>query len=139
MLRASGLYSSRYVRKHTRAVTGVGASFFVPSPAACRSSQWTSARHSTHDSALLPFDAVPNVRVHDGNLIRVVLHAMSTHLRALRVQYQWPGVKVLPHRPSVYSLTRHLAPGAVIAYPPKDPSCVPPSRRTVVEFQAAGW
>ncbi len=75
-----------------------------------------------HDSALLPFDAVPNVRVHDGNLIRVVLHAMGAHLRALRVQYQWPGVKVLPHRPSVYSLTRHVAAGAVIAYPgPKIP------------------
>ena len=75
-----------------------------------------------HDSALLPFDAVPNVRVHDGNLIRVVLHAMAAHLRALRVQYQWPDVKVLPHRPSVYSLTRHLAAGAVIAYPgPKIP------------------
>ncbi len=75
-----------------------------------------------HDSALLPFDVVPSVRVHDGNLIRIVLHAMGVHLRALRVQYQWPGVKVLPHRPSVYSLSRHLAAGAVIAYPgPKVP------------------
>ncbi len=75
-----------------------------------------------HDSALLPFDAVPNVRVHDGNLIRVVLHAMGAHLRALRVQYQWPDVKVLPHRPSVYSLTGHSAAGTVIAYPgPKIP------------------
>ena len=70
-----------------------------------------------HGSALLPFDTVPNVRVHDGNLIRVVLHAMGAHLRALRVQYQWPDVKVLPHRPSVYSLTGHMAAGAVIAYP----------------------
>ena len=70
-----------------------------------------------HHSALLPFDVVPNVRVHDGNLIRIVLHAMGVHLRALRVQYQWPGVKVLPHRPSVYSLGRHLVAGAVIAYP----------------------
>ena len=70
-----------------------------------------------HDSASLPFDVVPSVRVHDGNLIRIVLHAMGVHLRALRVQYQWPGVKVLPHRPSVYSLRRHLAAGAVIAYP----------------------
>ena len=35
-----------------------------------------------HDSALLPFDAVPSVRVHDGNLIGVVLYAMDAHLRA---------------------------------------------------------
>ncbi len=75
-----------------------------------------------HRSALLPFDVVPNVRVHDGNLIRIVLHAMGVHLRALRVQYEWPSVKVLPHRPSVYSLGRHVAAGAVIAYPgPKVP------------------
>ena len=60
-----------------------------------------------HDSALLPFEVVPSVRVHDGNLIRVVLHAMAVHLRALRVQSAVkPGlkVKVLAHRPSVYSL-----------------------------------
>ena len=60
-----------------------------------------------HGSALLPFEVVPCVRVHDGNLIRVVLHAMAVHLRALRVQSAVkPGlkVKVLPHRPSVYSL-----------------------------------
>lgn len=75
-----------------------------------------------HDSGLLPFDVVPSVRVHDGNLIRIVLHAMGVHLRALRVQYQWPDVKVLPHRPSVYSLGRHVAAGTVIAYPgPKAP------------------
>ena len=56
-------------------------------------------------SALLPFDAVPTVRVHDGNLVRVVLHAIGAHLRALRVESEAPaGVKVLPHRPSVYSL-----------------------------------
>ena len=58
-----------------------------------------------HDSALLPFDLVPTVRVHDGNVIRVLLHAMAAHLRALRVRSQAPsGVRVLPHRPSVYSL-----------------------------------
>ena len=76
-----------------------------------------------HDSSMLPFDAVPNVRVHDGNLIRVVLHAMGAHLRALRVQYQWPTVKVLPHRPTLYSLTGDACAGAgVIAYPgPKAP------------------
>ena len=58
-----------------------------------------------HRSAQLPFDVVPSVRVHDGNLIRVVLHAMGAHLMALRVQSGVAaGVKVLPHRPSVYSL-----------------------------------
>ena len=60
-----------------------------------------------HESALLPFEVVPCVRVHDGNLIRVVLHAMAVHLRALRAQSALkpsPKVKVLPHRPSVYSL-----------------------------------
>lgn len=62
-------------------------------------------REQYHDCSLLPFDVVPSVRVHDGNLIRVVLHAMAVHLRALRVQSEAPrGVKVLPHRPSVYSL-----------------------------------
>ena len=58
-----------------------------------------------HDGALLPFDLVPTVRVHDGNIIRVVLHAMAAHLRALRVRSQASSrVRVLPHRPSVYSL-----------------------------------
>ena len=58
-----------------------------------------------HDCALLPFDLAPTVRVHDGNIVRVVLHAMAAHLRALRVRSQAPaGVRVLPHRPSVYSL-----------------------------------
>ena len=62
-------------------------------------------REQYHDCSLLPFDVVPSVRVHDGNLIRVVLHAMAVHLRALRVRSEVPrGVKVLPHRPSVYSL-----------------------------------
>ena len=62
-------------------------------------------REQYHGSALLPFEVVPSVRVHDGNLIRVVLHAMGTHLRALRVaSAAAPTVKVLPHRPSVYSL-----------------------------------
>ena len=78
-----------------------------------------------HDSALLPFDLVPTVRVHDGNLIRVVLHAMAAHLRKLRVRYGAPpDVKVLSHRPSVYSLDRanQLAGVNQIAYPgPKLP------------------
>ena len=58
-----------------------------------------------HDSALLPFDSARTVRVHDGNLIRVVLHATAVHLRVLRMRSQAPSeVKILPHRPSVYSL-----------------------------------
>lgn len=58
-----------------------------------------------HGGALLPFESAPSVRVHDGNLIRVVLHAMATQLRALRFATgAGPTVKVLPHRPSVYSL-----------------------------------
>lgn len=70
-----------------------------------------------HDSALLPFDAVPTVRVHDGNLIRVVLHAIGAHLRALRVQSQAPQATVLPHRPTLYSLTSAAGTGGLIAYP----------------------
>ena len=74
-----------------------------------------------HDCALLPFDAASSVRVHDGNLIRVVLHAMAAHLRALRVQSEAPeDVKVSPHRASVYSLGgEHLRRGGTrtIAYP----------------------
>ena len=74
-----------------------------------------------HDCALLPFDVVPTVRVHDGNLIRVVLHAMAAHLRALRVRSEAPtGVKVLPHRPTVYSLDgggQAVGSNRKIAYP----------------------
>lgn len=74
-----------------------------------------------HDSALLPFDVVPSVRVHDGNLIRIVLHAMVAHLRVLCVQSEAPaGVTVLPHRPSVYSLggvSRGAHRSHTIAYP----------------------
>ena len=74
-----------------------------------------------HDSALIPFDVAPSVRVYDGNLIRVVLHAMAAHLRALRVRSEAPnGVKVLPHRPSVYSLdSESRGTGGIhtIAYP----------------------
>ena len=74
-----------------------------------------------HDCALLPFEVAPAVRVHDGNLIRVILHAMAAHLRALRVRSEAPnGVKVLPHRPSVYSLEKASRKGSgnkTIAYP----------------------
>ena len=70
------------------------------------------------DSALLPFDVVPTVRVQDGNLIRVVLHAMAAHLRVLRVQYGKPkDLKVLPHRPSVYSLAGVKRSHNEIVYP----------------------
>ena len=77
-----------------------------------------------HDSALLPFDVAPSVRVQDGNLIRVVLRAMAAHLRALRVQSIAPAVTVLPHRPSVFSLSGAVRASATrkIAYPaPKLP------------------
>ena len=85
-------------------------------------------REQYHASALLPFDVVPSIRVHDGNLIRVVLHAMGTHLRALRVASGAArSVKVLPHRPSVYSLAGAGRAGAgfdEIAHPaPKVPDC----------------
>ena len=78
-------------------------------------------REQYHDCALLPFDVAPSVRVYDGNLIRVVLHAMAAHLRALRVRSEAPhGVMVLPHRPSVYSLdngSRSAGGIHTIAYP----------------------
>ncbi len=78
-------------------------------------------REQYHGSALLPFEVAPSVRVHDGNLIRVVLHAMASHLRALRVASgTTSAVKVLPHRPSVYSLAGAGRAGAgleQLAYP----------------------
>ena len=78
-------------------------------------------REQYHGSALLPFEVAPSVRVHDGNLIRVVLHAMASHLRTLRVASgAGPDVRVLPHRPSVYSLAGagRAIPGLnQIAYP----------------------
>lgn len=58
-----------------------------------------------HDRALLPFDIAPTVRVHDGNLIRIIFHAFATHLRVLRVMSEASvGIKVLPNRPSVFSI-----------------------------------
>ena len=85
-------------------------------------------KNQYHDSALLPFDSAPTVRVHDGNLFRVVLHATAAHLRALRARSQAPiKVKVLPHRPSVYSLIGAMKSGQIghlnkVAYPgPKLP------------------
>lgn len=79
-----------------------------------------------YDSALLPFDVAPTIRLYDGNLIRVVLHAMSAHLRALRIESMTvkERVKVLPHRPSVYSLSNTVSDGGYdkIAHPaPKVP------------------
>ena len=60
-----------------------------------------------HDPALLPFDLVPTVRVYDGNIFRVILHAMAAQLKALRMRSLAPiGVRVLPRRPTVYSLER---------------------------------
>lgn len=72
------------------------------------------------DSGLLPFEAAPTVRVHDGNLIRVVLHALAAHMRALRVaKVAHASVCVLPHRPSVHSLAAVREAGGYdqIAYP----------------------
>ncbi|MYF89033.1 MAG: TIR domain-containing protein [Boseongicola sp. SB0676_bin_33] len=101
-----------------------------------------------HDSAQLPFDVVPSVRVHDGNLIRVVLHAMAAHLRALRVQSMaLPTVQILPHRPSVHSLSGAIQATAAnkIAYPgPKLPktflqAVAPMLRRKSVEAQLVSF
>ena len=72
------------------------------------------------DSGLLPFEVAPSVRVHDGNLIRIVLHALAARLRALRVEkVAHESVCVLPHRPSVYSLAAVKRAGGFeqIAYP----------------------
>ncbi len=80
-----------------------------------------------HDCALLPFNSAPTLRVHDGNIFRIILHAMAVNLRALRVQTSVPNVRVLPHRPSVYSLegasqTKYAEDTRKIAYPgPKLP------------------
>ena len=61
-----------------------------------------------HDSALLPFDAAPVVHVHDGNVIRVVFHALGCHLRMLRAKSLAVNDDViLPHKPTkptTYSL-----------------------------------
>ena len=61
-----------------------------------------------HASARLPFDVAPTVKVHDGNLIRVVLHAIACHVRMLRIQSRIGDdlnhYEVLAHKPSQYSL-----------------------------------
>ena len=60
---------------------------------------------SFNEASRLPFDAAPTVRVQDGNVVRVLLHALATHIRALRLQRMAPGrCAVLPHKPTVYSL-----------------------------------
>lgn len=41
-----------------------------------------------HDGAQLALGSAPSVRVGDGNLIRILLHAIAVHLRALRARYQ---------------------------------------------------
>ena len=82
---------------------------------------------ATHrDNALLPFDAAPTVHVHDGNIIRVVFHALGCHLRMLRT---WCHARaddvILPHNPTSYSLhsachalkRRDQNNGARVAYP----------------------
>ena len=91
-----------------------------------------------HDCALLPFDVVPSVRVYDGNLIRVILHAMATHLRALRVRSEAPsGVRILPHRPTVYSLSGGGGAASgdrAIAYPgPKLPNSFARAVRPILQ------
>jgi len=63
-----------------------------------------------YDSARLPFDTAPMVKVHDGNLVRVILHAMAYDLRKLRYEAQLncltdrTSCRILPHKPSIYSL-----------------------------------
>jgi len=95
-------------------------------------------RDQYHDSALLPFDVVPGVRVHDGNLIRVVLHAMAAHLRALRMRRLEPTAKVLPHRPTVYSLAGLAGTGGTIAYPgPRLPEAYLDAIRPILNLGAA--
>ena len=86
-----------------------------------------------HDSALLPFDFAPTVRLNDGNIFRLVLHATAAHLRMLRVRSQASNdIMILPHKPSLYSLERARKTPNVskVAYPgPK----LPEDYRRVVE------
>ncbi len=68
------------------------------------------------EGARLPFGPAPQVHVHDGNLIRVLLHAVACHLRPLRLEARIrlaesgsssnpiPERIVLPRHPSEISL-----------------------------------
>ncbi len=61
------------------------------------------------EGARLPVGPAPKVRIHDGNLIRILLHAMACHLRALcleaRTQRDDDTKRiVLPRHPSVIAL-----------------------------------
>jgi len=66
------------------------------------------------EGARLPFGPAPQVHVHDGNLIRVLLHAIACHLRPLRLEARIqlgesrstsvPRRIVLPRHPSEISL-----------------------------------
>ena len=68
-----------------------------------------------YDSARLPFDVAPLVKVHDGNLVRVLLLSMAYDLRRLSYQVQLNNLSdnndyiVLPHKPSVYSIKGAIA------------------------------
>ena len=64
-----------------------------------------------HNGSRLPFGPAPKVRIHDGNLFRVILHAVACHLRVLRLEDRVhrnnpAGIfsKVLPRQPSEVSL-----------------------------------
>ena len=72
----------------------------------------------SRDSALLAFDAVPSIHVHDANLIRFVMLAKATHRRELHARSEVSDVKVLPRHPSVYSLGKgsHWRGSDTIAY-----------------------
>ena len=66
----------------------------------------------SYSGARLPFGPAPTVRVHDGNLIRVILRAVAVHLKVLRAEFQVLGIArrkkvrcvVLPRHPSEISL-----------------------------------
>ncbi len=65
-----------------------------------------------YNSARLPFEYAPTVRIFDANLLRIILHAGAAHLRLLRATYMVDSAGapkenrvVLPRHPSSISLS----------------------------------
>ncbi|MFK8015249.1 MAG: hypothetical protein AB8G17_07395 [Gammaproteobacteria bacterium] len=63
----------------------------------------------------LNFDAATTIRISDGNLIRIVIHAIAAHVRLLKAQWRVSlgrtDVVVIPRHPSIASLSALLKDG----------------------------
>ena len=98
-------------------------------------------RKLRHPGSVLPFELAPSIRIQDGNLLRVLLHAVGAHLALLRSRWLLRNGKrpaeALPRHPSPVSLvgaierlkSRSKSARATIVYP--NPSMSEDQRRAL--------